>query len=346
MQKYWIRKCKLEFYNQNGELLYEYYGGSGKRDGKYFEPKVYFDIVKTTNQNLQTATIKMYNLNKEDNFYKALLAERLNVRVFAGYAKDFENGTDNMIPIYFGTIYPRPKTIYSNAVAETILYCYYGASIKKSKMPAFSIKGAVTTKILLSYLRDKINQSQMQIQIPEDNVLQQQLGSQILNKKIAQLGYSTPPTRTIDDFMTMLCKLLTDDDNEIRWYLDDAKKQIVFYNMSASGTTNNEITLTQGINILEFDNDSVLRTERSDYLANLTGQQMKKKKRKIQNDRQLYRVATFLCPNIYLDTKVTLKNIEAPEHMSIYSIRYFGDTHGQGHDWRIDLDLYERGARK
>lgn len=341
-QKYWIRMCKLEFYNQQGELKHVYWGRScGIGQNLDYKARVIFNIVKTNDAALQTSTIKLFNLNKEGSFYQTLLEERMNVRLFAGYKRDFENGTAGQIPIYSGRIYQKPKTIYNGQISETTLYCYFGVLIKKIKVPGFSLKGAVTTKILFSHLRDKIKKLDIGLNFPEDTDILANLGSAIFNKTIAQLGYSIPVSRTLDEFLTSIARVLSDRENEVQWYLDDAKKQIIFYNINVKGRSQNTLVLEQGRNILSFDENALLQYERKEYLANMTGKYnpIKKESKK----RGTYNVSTFIQPDVYLDTKIQLKNFEAPDNISISKMKYFGDTHGDNNEWRIDLELYERG---
>lgn len=348
--KNFIRKCKIEFYSKSGELLYTYNAGGGKEKNGNFSPRVVFDIVKTNSSALQTSTIKMYNLDKEGGAYLASIQGDLNVRLFAGYEDDFNSAIGATIPIYSGRICQKPKTIYSGVDVETTFYCYFGVLIKKIKVPPFSIKGLVTAQTLFSNLRSKIKSLEIDkvlpadtpLTIPEDTDLILQLGPTIMTKTIAKIGYSIPLTHTLDEFLTIIAKILSDDNNEVQWYLDDAKRQIVFYNTSFAGKANNIVKLQQGVNILEFDQNSVLQYERAQYLANLTGKQQKKHKQK-ENQKEIYNISTYIQKDIYLDTQILLENVEAPTNMSIQKIRYYGDTYGTGNDWRMDLELYERG---
>ena len=354
IQRKFIRKCKLELTQDDDKDMLVLWGSSGldsqKRKNLY-NARIVFDVSKTKEGIYSNAHIKIFNINKENKDTMEILKEKTNIKLYAGYEEDFQNGTEHLIPIFQGQICHIDSQLYIDG--ETHLYCYSGIDLLHQKMPTVSMNAGSTFKMLFGAIRSGFANKGYDFNICDDSVLSKIIDG-YATRIFTQKGYTVPHTYYIENYFNSFVKNISSKTKQIKWYFDDATRKIMLYNSSNktdqnSSNISNSIELKRGVNIIAFDSSGREREFREKYFAERVDRKKNKQKRSKMEDFDFYNMSILMEQNINLEkiakvSDMKEEGIDSNTLLNIKSLKYIGDTHGQSDEWRIDLELYEESG--
>ena len=350
------RECIVEVYNENNKKGCTYYGRSHTRntENDFIGARIEFLVQKTLEKNnLPTAVIKIYgvkNVNNKEELKTQALQKNAFIRLFAGYSADFDN--DNWTPIFEGNIITATP-IHQPPENYIMLYCVACSSVRAKRLPSVSLQGKITMENILSSMNGKIQDIGYAI----DTLSLKNIYDGYSTNIISNRGFSTNGTTNISGFLDNITSSISTTDNKFTWFVDDISKKIKFSNLilynKNNSKKNTQFTLIRGVNAKLVDNSSVERNNRELYYKSAiqnNGKLAATQKKQGQIGRQTggYKdsiiISSPIVQGLNLSTKYNFKNFDnLPPNISINTMRWIGDTHSQGDNWKIEyIFSYER----
>lgn len=349
------RYCVLEVYNEKKNEVSTYKGYANKTSlNDFYGARIKFLVQKTKEKNnLPYAQIKIYNtanLDDDSSTSSKMLKKNNFVRLFACYS-DVE--FNNLKPFFEGEIIT-VKNVYDSPDNYVILECYGGLQTRAKRLPSVSLQGQVSVDKLLSTLQGKIDDIGFSLNKQSLSKIDPNLSTKILSSR----GFSVNATDNVSGFLDKFTSSISSFDKKITWYFDDIQKQIMFANLKNEKpplATTGILVLERGVNSKLIDNSSIERMNKELYYQKATNTQKtltpeQKRQAKLGRSTIGYKnsvvIASPIIPNVNLNTKWKLKGYkEVPSNISLNTLRWEGDTHGTGDDWRLEyIFTYERNG--
>lgn len=325
MNSKFLRYCKLTFsvYNQDESKDKEiYYINGGGLPGM---AHIVFDIERDKDGTNTIAEIKVFNLRDET---AKLIKSASNITLEVGYA------SDDISEIFTGTV---AQAITKKFIdSESIFYCVTG-KLELGKKIAIALGTGSMLKSILWEIDKKLCEIYGKTVVPGEFLILQNTNvfGDYLNK-IYTKGYVM--VDSIKNILNQIRRSYPD----IEWVFDGNK--VYFFNPKDNTKSGRDFTIQSGVNLIAADYSSRERDFREKFFKERIPNKKEKPSNRFSKKTEIetITVSCLMDKDLNIIKNVRLINSENQESVHVIkSMRYIGDTHSNGDNWKIDLELYD-----
>lgn len=312
-----LRYCKLSFFDNNEQVLYTLEGG-----GLPGMARIAFDIEREKDGINTIAEIKVFNLINDT---ATKIKKSIKISLEVGYKGESSE-------IFYGTV---AKVITKRFIdSEGIFYCVSGKLELDKKTTIALGAGSMLKSIFLEVDKALCNTFELSNDGEMKILHNTEIFGDYLNK-IYLNGYVV--VNSIKNVLNQITRSYPD----VEWVFDDNK--VYFFNPKNKTKSVMDFTIQSGVNLIAADYSSRERDFREKYFRERTaGQKQSFGKFSKKEDIDTITVSCLMDKDLSMIKNIRLVNSD--EQVSVHvikSIRYIGDTHQNGDNWKIDLELYD-----